>query len=122
MPTPPCVTSCAVLSGNSEPAEPEMIPYVLADWTTKQNIAELVAAGLEKSRRLQRSILVSLTDRIPMQDAASFFATARARGEEAFLWTHPDQKFALAGAGVAHRIEAAGENRFHDTAAAWQTL
>jgi len=99
-----------------------MNPYVLADWTTKQNIAELVAAGLAKSQRLNRPVLVSLTERVEWQEATHFFAAARERGEEAFLWTHPDQQFALTGVGVAYRIETRGDSRFRDTATAWQAL
>lgn len=99
-----------------------MNPYVLADWTTKQNIAELVEAGTAKAQRLNRPVLVSLTERVEWQEATRFFAVARERGEEAFLWTHPDQQFALAGVGVAHRIETQGDSRFRDTATAWQAL
>ncbi len=99
-----------------------MNPYVLADWTTKQNIAELVEAGTAKAQRLKRPVLVSLTERVEWQAATRFFAAAQTQGEEAFLWTHPDQQFALAGVGVAHRIDTQGESRFRDTATAWQAL
>jgi isochorismate synthase len=99
-----------------------MNPYVLADWTTKQNIAELVEAGTAKAQRLSRPVLVSLTERVEWQAATRFFAEAQVQGKEAFLWTHPDQQFALAGVGVAHRIETQGDSRFRDTATAWQAL
>jgi isochorismate synthase len=99
-----------------------MNPYVLADWTTKQNIAELIEAGTAKAQRLNRPVLVSLTERVEWQAATRFFATAQAQGQEAFLWTHPDREVALAGVGVAHQIETQGESRFRDTATAWQAL
>jgi isochorismate synthase len=99
-----------------------MNPLHLADWTTKQTIAELVEAGAAKAAREQQPVLISFTERISPQSATDFFADALLRGDEGFLWVHPDQKFALAGVGVAHRIETHGTNRFRDTAAAWQTI
>ncbi len=84
--------------------------------------SDLLQAGLSRARRLNRPIVVSHTERVAWQNTTSFFITGHQQGHESFFWSNPDQAYALAGVGVAFRIETEGASRFHDTAEQWHWL
>lgn len=85
-------------------------------------LLELVQVGQARAGRQQRPILVSYTERLASTDLLPLFIGGRALGEDAFYWEQPSEGFALVGIGSAHRIEAAGSERFAQTAQAWHDI
>lgn len=76
----------------------------------------------EKSRRLGRPVLASLTEPIPLADPVAVFGAAAGLTRDRMLWSQPDSGFYLIGAGTAYVIESSGPRRFSNTAATWDAL
>ncbi len=75
-------------------------------------IAPLVERARDRSSRLGRPVLASLTAHLgpaPDYDPCSVIGQP-----DAFVWEQPQRGFALAAAGHATRLVAAGESRFED--------
>ena len=75
-------------------------------------ITPLLERARDRSSRLGRPVLASLTAHLgpaPDYDPCSVIAQP-----DAFVWEQPQRGFALAGAGHATRLVAAGESRFED--------
>lgn len=75
----------------------------------QQDLRELIVKGIEQARQSSGGVLVSRSMRIPSVDPLSFFACGK---QDRFFWMDPEGTSALAGSGVAHRLEAGGEDRF----------
>ena len=72
----------------------------------------LIQCARDRSARLGRPVLASLTAHLgpaPDYDPSSVIAQP-----DAFIWEQPQRGFALAAAGHATRLVAAGESRFAD--------
>ncbi len=82
----------------------------------------LLREASERSRRLRRPVLASLTEPIPLADPVAVFANAAALTRDRLLWFQPDSGFSLIGAGTAHVFESGGPQRFSATATAWDAL
>ncbi len=85
-------------------------------------LLELVREGLARAVRQQRPILVSYTERVASGDLLPWFIAARALDTHAFFWEQHAEGFALAGVGIAQRIECSGPRRFEQVARAWHDL
>jgi isochorismate synthase len=85
-------------------------------------LATQLAAGAARARAQRGPVLVSLTERIPWQDAVAFFERGRDLAAERVFWEQPSAGWALAGVGAAQTFTATGEDRFARVDAAWRTL
>src|SRR5687767_3868624 len=75
-------------------------------------LLQLVATGISRAQRENRSILVSHTERVGLTDTLPFFVAGCSLQQPAFYWEHSSEGFALAGVGAAYRIESTGHERF----------
>lgn len=66
-----------------------------------ERIADLVQDGIERSRTLNRPILLSISQEIDPIDPLRLFANSSHYASERWYWEHPDGDLAIAGAGVA---------------------
>ena len=82
----------------------------------------LLREASERSRRLGRPVLASLTEPIPLADPVTVFGNAAGLTRDRLLWSQPDSGFSLIGAGIAQVFESGGPHRFSQTAAAWDAL
>ena len=90
--------------------------------TVPAHLADQLVAGAAQARRQRGPVLVSLTERIPWQDAVAFFERGAALAEERAFWEQPSAGWALAGVGAAQTFTAGGPDRFARVDAAWQAL
>jgi isochorismate synthase len=78
-----------------------------------------------RARALGRPVLAWTAAPLPRElqvDPVAAFDRARAVAQERVLWRSAGEPFALVGIGAAWSVEAAGEGRFGQAAAAWQSL
>jgi isochorismate synthase len=90
--------------------------------TVPAHLVEQLAAGAARARAQRGPVLVSLTERIPWQDAVAFFERGRELAEERVFWEQPSAGWALAGVGTAQTFTATGADRFARVDAAWRAL
>lgn len=87
-----------------------------------RELAAVLAPPLEGACVRGRRTLVAATVPIARPDPVAAFALARASGHEAALWLQPAAGYAQVAISSAWTVEAAGEDRFGQVAAAWSDL
>jgi isochorismate synthase len=90
--------------------------------TVPAHLAEHLATGAAQARAQRGPVLVSLTERIPWQNAVAFFEQGRELAAERVFWEQPSAGWALAGVGAAQTFTATGPDRFARVDAAWRDL
>ncbi len=81
-----------------------------------------LAWGVHEATRQNQTVLVSYTQPISQLDPLDLFARAHSLKLAAFFWERAEDKFSLAGAGTAYRLEGQGQTRFEQAGQQWQTL
>jgi isochorismate synthase len=90
--------------------------------TVPTHLAGQLAAGAAQARAQRGPVLVSLTERIPWQDAVAFFERGHGLAEERVFWEQPSAGWALAGVGAAQTFTATGPDRCARVDTAWRDL
>jgi isochorismate synthase len=94
----------------------------MIDLIDREKLIIHLQQGVERAKRLQRPILVSVTQQIAKFNVIELFSAFRTLDECAFFWSQPEEHFSMAGLGAAFMIETAGSQRFSETAATWTVL
>jgi salicylate biosynthesis isochorismate synthase/menaquinone-specific isochorismate synthase len=89
-----------------------------------ERLAECIRAAVARARRTGEQTLATVTLALPSRiDPTVVVHASRRRGEDWFVFEQPDRgEAALAGLGVALRIDAAGPERFERVAERWRAL
>ncbi len=90
--------------------------------TVPAHLVEHLGAGAARARAQRGPVLVSLTERVPWQDAVAFFERGQGVAPDGVFWEQPRAGWALAGVGVAQTLTATGPDRFARIDAAWRDL
>src|SRR5258707_2621065 len=95
-----------------------------AEQTVTVELEQLFQEGLDQARHQNRTILVSVAQRLYQPvDAISLFDRARSVTSDRFFWSQPGAAFTLVGVGIAQAFDAVEESRFRQIGASWrQTL
>jgi isochorismate synthase len=94
----------------------------LAPTAPEGRLDALLRTASERSRRLGRPVLASLSEPLPWTDPVTVFDNAAGLTRDRLLWSQPASGYFLIGAGAAEVIASGGPHRFSDTAAAWDRL
>lgn len=78
--------------------------------------------GLERSARLGKPIVVSVSEPVESFDPIDVYERAAPLAEGRAFWSLPGGTFALVGLGIAHEIDTVESSRFRQAAADWRYL
>lgn len=78
--------------------------------------------GLERSARLGKPIVVSVTEPVALFDPIDVYKRAAPLADGRAFWSLPGGTFALVGLGIAHEIDTVESSRFRQAAADWRYL
>jgi isochorismate synthase len=91
-------------------------------FTDLYKLREWLAQGVQKATSQNQSVLVSYSYPVAAVDPLDFFTRANATGQAAFFWERADDRFGLAGAGTAFKLQGQGQSRFDQIEKQWQDL
>jgi isochorismate synthase len=91
-------------------------------WKRTQ-VRAVLEQAIERAIQTGRTTPVSLVWTLPTADPLRVFrALHRLSSADSFYWEQPSRRLALAGTGIALRLQTQGNERFTDAARTWQEL
>ncbi|WP_248627616.1 isochorismate synthase [Natroniella acetigena] len=91
-------------------------------FATDKKLYQLLKTGVNRARKEQRSLLVSLDRQLPAFDPLAYFAVGRQLFEKTLLWGRPTSDFCLVGLGASRTVAAEGRERFSVVKKAWSEI
>ncbi len=95
---------------------------IVSENTIIIELHHLLHEGVRQAQHQNRSILVSLSERIWPLDAIELFHRSRLHTTDRFFLAQPDEDFVLVGLGIAQAIDAVEESRFRQIGNAWRHI